>query len=78
MSIAIVGTGPAGAAAARELVARGAAVTLFDEQPRSGGNIDRVRTTTQSTAPETLARTSPRVELRTATRVLSTEAGGRV
>lgn len=78
MSIAIVGTGPAGAAAARELVARGAAVTLFDEQPRSGGNIDRVRTTTQSTALETLARTSPRVELRTATRVLSTEAGGRV
>ncbi|RZU99348.1 NAD(P)/FAD-dependent oxidoreductase [Spiribacter vilamensis] len=78
MSIAIVGTGPAGAAAARGLVARGASVTLFDEQPRSGGNIHRVGATSEPTALETFARTSAHVELRTATRVLSTEAGGRV
>ena len=78
MSIAIVGTGPAGAAAARGLVARGVSVTLFDEQPRSGGNIHRVNAAAEATLLEALARTSSHLQLRTATRVLSTEAGGRV
>ncbi|MEX0373028.1 FAD-dependent oxidoreductase [Spiribacter roseus] len=78
MRVAIVGTGPAGTAAARGLIGRGVAVTLFDEQPRSGGNISRIRATDAATPLETLARASAEVELHTATRVLSTEAGGRV
>ena len=78
MTVAIVGSGPAGAAAARGLIARDVAVTVFDEQRRSGGNIARVRTRANPTALERLAQADERLVLRTATRVLSTEADGRV
>lgn len=35
--VAVVGAGPAGRAAARELVTAGAAVTIYDREPQSGG-----------------------------------------
>jgi len=40
-SVAVVGAGPAGLAAAAEAVAHGARVTLLDEAPRPGGQIYR-------------------------------------
>ncbi|WP_018716678.1 FAD-dependent oxidoreductase [Arhodomonas aquaeolei] len=50
--IAIVGTGPAGGSAAARLLDAGWTVTAFDEQPRSGGNITRVRRDAPATALE--------------------------
>ncbi len=76
--VAVVGTGPAGEAAARGLIARGVPVTLFDEQPRSGGNISRVLASGPPTSLEALARHSGLLALRCGTRVLSVEPGGRV
>ena len=77
-SVAVVGTGPAGDAAARGLLERGARVTVFDEQPRTGGNIGRVRATAPTTALEALAAEAPGLSLNTGTRVLSVEAAGRI
>jgi indolepyruvate ferredoxin oxidoreductase alpha subunit len=39
-TVAVVGAGPAGLAAARELVRRGYAPTLFDARPRPGGMLE--------------------------------------
>lgn len=77
-SVAIVGTGPAGEAAARGLVARGAEVVLFDEQPRSGGNIARVRTNAGATPLEQFCAAVDGARLQAGTRVLSVESTGRV
>ena len=76
--VAVVGTGPAGEAAARALLARGAAVTLFDEQLRSGGNISRVRLNGARSSLEAFAERSAQLALRPATRVLSVESAGRI
>ncbi|MDR9432544.1 MAG: FAD-dependent oxidoreductase [Spiribacter sp.] len=73
-SIAIVGTGPAGEAAARGCLAHGAAVTVFDEQPRTGGNIDRVGQTTPATAFEQFCDAHPNAQLLASTRVLSVDS----
>ncbi len=37
--IAVIGAGPAGLTAARELARRGAEVTVFEEQPKAGGTL---------------------------------------
>ncbi|MEX0431273.1 FAD-dependent oxidoreductase [Spiribacter insolitus] len=76
--VSVIGTGPAGEAAIRGLLARGARVTVFDEQPRTGGNISRIRTTAPATPLEALAAESPELILRSGTRVLSVESDGRV
>lgn len=50
--VAIVGAGPAGAAASEVLSAAGVAHDLFDEQPRAGGNIGRRRFDAPQAPPE--------------------------
>ena len=55
-SCAIVGAGPAGAAASETLAAAGVAHDLFDEQPRAGGNIGRRRFDAPAAPPEGVAR----------------------
>ena len=77
-SVSVIGTGPAGEAAIRGLLARGVRVTVFDEQPRTGGNIGRIRTTAPTTPLEALAAETPELSLRSGTRVLSVESDGRV
>lgn len=49
---AIVGAGPAGCAVSEVLAASGVAHDLFDEQPRAGGNIGRLRFDAPRAAPE--------------------------
>ena len=77
-SVSVIGTGPAGEAAIRGLLARGVRVTVFDEQPRTGGNIGRIRTTAPATPLEALAAESTGLSLHSGTRVLSVESDGRV
>lgn len=76
--VAIVGAGPAGAAATRVLAAAGVATVVFDEQPRSGGNVGRVHMQAPPTTLERLAAANDDVELRSGSRVLGVTAGGHV
>ena len=62
-TVCIIGAGPAGAAAAQALAAADLAVEVFDEQPRTGGNIHRRRLDAPASPLEALAATRPAVRL---------------
>ncbi|WP_440996057.1 FAD-dependent oxidoreductase [Arhodomonas sp. SL1] len=73
--IAIVGAGPAGESAALTLTDAGRPVTVFDEQPRPGGNINRIAA---DAPPGPLERAGPGLRLACATTVLAVDADGTV
>ncbi|MFS8085028.1 MAG: NAD(P)/FAD-dependent oxidoreductase, partial [Acidobacteriota bacterium] len=64
--VAIVGAGPAGAAVSEVLSGAGVPHHLFDEQPRTGGNLDRCR----FDAPPTPLEDNPLCRWHAGTRVL--------
>ncbi|HKJ96007.1 MAG TPA: NAD(P)/FAD-dependent oxidoreductase [Gammaproteobacteria bacterium] len=68
-AVAIIGAGPAGLAATRELAAAGMAIEIFDEQPRAGGNVGRVATGAPPTELERMATAQPGVTLHSSHRV---------
>ncbi len=72
--IAVIGTGPAGVAAVRGLAQSGVTLSVFDEQPRSGGNIHRVPMQGPATDFEQFCAQTPSIELVTGARVLSVDA----
>jgi NAD(P)H-nitrite reductase large subunit len=74
----VIGTGPAGEAAGRALLAAGAGVTWIDEQPRSGGNIGRIAPTAATTALEADAASAGTAELLSDTAVLAVAPDRRV
>lgn len=77
-TVAIVGAGPAGAAVTRTLAAADVPVTVFDEQPRSGGNVGRVHIDAAPTTLDQLAESHTTVGLVTGARVLDVNADGRI
>ncbi len=72
---AVVGAGPAGESAARTLLDAGWRVSVFDEQPRPGGNVGRIRCDAPATALETA---DEHLALHCGTRVLRVDGDGTV
>ncbi len=72
---AVVGAGPAGEAATWALLAAGWRVSVFDEQPRPGGNIGRIRRNAPATP---LERGDDRLHLHQGARVLRVDGDGTV
>lgn len=72
--VAIVGAGPAGVAAARALDRAGACIDVFDEQPRAGGNVGRIRLRAPATRLERRAADGSRLRLLAGARVLAVHA----
>lgn len=78
IAVAVIGAGPAGAAATEVLADAGLPVTIFDEQPRAGGNVGRIRVDGPPTTLDRLAASNSQVRLVIGARVLQVGAGGRV